>query len=263
MRPELFRQLKNQLQESLQQELETILYRPVRLPLEQHLEKHVYSLLNKSWHPGLKTHLDQCIRPEYWASWASLFDYSISVLNCPQTHRRKWAVFQEIVKNCGWIFSYEKVCAVVVRPLQLSFDNTYRLHAEGQPALRYPDGFSVYCYRGVFLPEKYGRLHPHQWQAQWLLTEKNLEVRRALIQGIGYGRISQELESTRLNSWHQYTLLSINPPIDVQPVHLLKMTCPSTQLIHVLRVPPNLYSAREAIRWTNWGIEPFEFAIQT
>ncbi|MEH1837484.1 MAG: hypothetical protein V7L20_01675 [Nostoc sp.] len=41
------------------------------------------------------------------------------------------------------------------------------------------------------------------------------------------------------------------------------MTCPSTSFIHVLRVPPNMNSAREAIRWVNWGIELEEFAMQT
>jgi len=28
-------------------------------------------------------------------------------------------------------------------------------------------------------------------------------------------------------------------------------------------VPPNISSAREAIRWVNWGIDPLEFAVQT
>lgn len=41
------------------------------------------------------------------------------------------------------------------------------------------------------------------------------------------------------------------------------MTCPSTNYTHVLRVPPNMSSAREAITWVNWGIDPDEFTIET
>lgn len=41
------------------------------------------------------------------------------------------------------------------------------------------------------------------------------------------------------------------------------MTCPSTGFIHVLRVPPDIHSAREAIRWVNWETDPEEFSIQT
>lgn len=41
------------------------------------------------------------------------------------------------------------------------------------------------------------------------------------------------------------------------------MTCPSTSFIHTLRVPPNMNSAREAVRWVNWGVYPEEFGVQT
>lgn len=41
------------------------------------------------------------------------------------------------------------------------------------------------------------------------------------------------------------------------------MTCPSTGFIHILRVPPDTQSAREAICWVNWGIDPEEFQQQT
>lgn len=41
------------------------------------------------------------------------------------------------------------------------------------------------------------------------------------------------------------------------------MTCPSTGFIHILRVPPDVTSAREGIRWVNWGIDPEDFSVQT
>jgi len=41
------------------------------------------------------------------------------------------------------------------------------------------------------------------------------------------------------------------------------MICPSTGFIHALRVPPNMNSVREGIRWVNWGIDPEEFVVQT
>ncbi|MBN3989652.1 MAG: hypothetical protein HWQ36_03640 [Nostoc sp. NMS2] len=44
---------------------------------------------------------------------------------------------------------------------------------------------------------------------------------------------------------------------------LLKMTCSSTAFIHALRVPPNMNSAHEAIRWVNWGVAPEAFGVQT
>jgi len=183
---------------------------------------------------------------------------------------------QELFEECGWILPFEKVCVICDRPLHLRFDAENRLHAEGEPAIAFADGYSLYFHHGVKLPENYGKVHPDLWQAEWLLSEENAELRRLLIQRIGYDRICQELEVTELDSWQEYTLLSIefNDDFDregnANPVYLLKMTCPSTGFIHALRVPPNVRSssrasltAKDAIRWVNWDIDPEEFSVQT
>ncbi|MEG4206539.1 hypothetical protein QUA20_21760 [Microcoleus sp. Pol7_A1] len=44
---------------------------------------------------------------------------------------------------------------------------------------------------------------------------------------------------------------------------LLKMTCPNTGFVQALRVPPEVRSAKEAIRWVNWDINPEKFSVQT
>jgi hypothetical protein len=117
-------------------------------------------------------------------------------------------------------------------------------------------------YFNVFLPRRYWT-NLNQWKAKWLLTEPNAEVRRVLIQQIGYERICQELAAQTIDTWREYTLLKIDADIDVEPIHLLKMTCPSTNHLHVLRVPPTLTSAREAIRWINWDVDSEAFAVET
>ncbi|BAY83843.1 hypothetical protein NIES267_33370 [Calothrix parasitica NIES-267] len=84
-----------------------------------------------------------------------------------------------------------------------------------------------------------------------------------MIQGIGYNKIIEELKATQIDSWQEYRLLKIERNIDIESIYLLKMTCPSTGHIHVLRVPPNMSSAKEAITWVNWVVEPEDFAVQT
>ena len=71
------------------------------------------------------------------------------------------------------------------------------------------------------------------------------------------------MRAVELNNWREYILLKIKQDVDIEPIHLLKMTRPSTEYIHVLRVPPNLTLARVAIKWINWGIDPEEFDIET
>jgi hypothetical protein len=203
-----------------------------------------------------------CIHAGVCLCIASQMDFCISVLNLAH-EQNAWLAYKSLMSEGGYIFAFEKMCLVSDRPIKYSIDSEERLHAEAEPAIEFSDGFfRKYVYHGVEIPEKYGKLHPHQWQAQWLLEEKNAEVRRLLIQEIGYDRICTELEAQQLDSEREYTLLRIDDA-DVEPMYLLKMTCPSTGFIHALRVPPNISSAREAIRWVNWGIDPLEFAIQT
>ena len=115
----------------------------------------------------------------------------------------------------------------------------------------------------MLLPTKIGEVPPHSWESVWFLTEKNAEVRQVLIEAIGYSIICQQLQAIELDTWQEYTLLKIDNNIDIEPIYLLKMTCPSTGHVHALRVSPEMLTAKEAISWVNWGIEPEDFAVQT
>ena len=124
----------------------------------------------------------------------------------------------------------------------------------------------------IEIPRRYW-IKFNDWKAEWLLDEDNAEVRRVLIEQVGYEKICEELNAIDLDTWREYTLLKIDgiepvydeddAPIDREPMVLLKMTCPSTQHIHILRVPPEMRSAEAAITWVNHGIHPDEFAVQT
>ncbi|MBD0345203.1 MAG: hypothetical protein ICV63_10350 [Coleofasciculus sp. Co-bin14] len=51
--------------------------------------------------------------------------------------------------------------------------------------------------------------------------------------------------------------------VEEEQIYLLKMICPSSEFIYVMRVLPDMKSAREAICWVNWGVDPGEFQAQT
>lgn len=92
-------------------------------------------------------------RPAEWAILGCMFDFCISVLKLHHD-RKKWQNFRELIQSCGLLFRYEKVCIACDRPCKLSFDRENRLHADGEPALKFPDGYSVYANHGRFLLEE-------------------------------------------------------------------------------------------------------------
>ena len=261
--------LDSQIEEHISRELRRIIGAQLWVPLsllENNLERQLWnqiqSQLDSPQRKSMARQFFSYFQPDTWYCSSSLFDFCISVLN-GECDPREWEIFQSLIKECGWIFAFEKTCLVCDRPSILYLDSENRLHAEGYPAIEFEDGYKLYAYHGVTVPKKYGNLPPRKWKPEWLLAEQNSELRRVLIQGIGYSRICQALQTIALDSWREYTLLKLNQAVDVEPIYLLTMTCPSTGFIHALRVPPEMQSAKEAITWVNWGIEPEEFAIET
>ena len=124
----------------------------------------------------------------------------------------------------------------------------------------------------VYLPRKYW-IKFSDWKPEWLLEEQPVEIKRMLIQQVGYEKICQRLNAIEIDRCQEYTLLKI---ADIERVYdedtneevlesmvLLKRTCPSTGHIHILRVPSEMTSAEAAITWVNNGIHPDEFTVQT
>ncbi|WP_414644155.1 DUF6745 domain-containing protein [Allocoleopsis sp.] len=256
----LERELFKAMRKSLNSPLWSYLYVEIPFRAGREVERQLEQQLK---HDGMK--LKSYMTSEALLRSISTTEFFISEYSFVLKDEEQEALqcLKQLFSSCGWLFPFEKVCIVCDRPRILSFDNQERLHAEGSPAIQFADGWSVYAYHGVRLLEKYGKVHPNQWQAQWLLEEKNAELRRVLIQGIGYDRICQELQAIELDSGQEYTLIQIDSDVDLEPIYLLKMTCPSTGYIHALRVPPDMKSAREAIFWVNWGVDPEEFSVQT
>ncbi|HLO47912.1 MAG TPA: hypothetical protein VK211_05775 [Kamptonema sp.] len=269
---ELYRKLTSQIKSELENKIYSKLYNPLYDQIIEQLNNQIHNQLHSLLHSKMIGIFNSFMERQFYhrnkivsellACNGSWVDFCISALNL-ECDLAKWEIMQLLVKNCGWIYPCEKTCFVCDRPRILRFDSQQLLHAEAEPAVQYADGFSVYAHHGIRLPETYGKLHPQQWRSQWLLTEENAEVRRVLIQQIGYTRICQDLQAIELDSWQEYTLLKIDKNLDIEPIYLLKMTCPSTGYLHTLRVPPDVTSAREAIRWVNWGTDPEEFSVQT
>ena len=284
----IIRQIWEQQQKQLRQQLiefpggdplirfGDVIWQQIGQPLSQHIEVNVWQHLSsyspiREWEEKIKQPLQQIgdaiglvsnISQNLMASSIEMLDFCVSVLKCSY-NEKKWQALQGLVKECGFVLPLENTCLVCDRPVKLYLDEQNRFHGEGGSAIRFIDGYRIYAYHGVKLPEKYGLLYPERWQVRWLLEEENAELRRVLIQGIGYSRICQELQAVELDSWREYTLLRIDNYIDVEPIYLLKMTCPSTNYIHATRVPPDIRKAREAITWVNWGVDPEEFLVET
>lgn len=86
-----------------------------------------------------------------------------------------------------------------------------------------------------------------------VLAERNAEVRRVMIERMGYDRFLEQAQAQILDRDHdrggERRLLRIEIPDD-EPLVCVSVQCPSTGHQFVLRVPPHVTSCHQAIAWT-------------
>ncbi len=205
-------------------------------------------------HPGQAKLWQAAVKPELWLESLAVEAFALEVLGCDYNHQA-WKALSAVAQHCGWLLPYEGICFVSDRPRQLRLNSQGQLHGEGEVGLAFSDGFSLYANAGVRLPEHYGRLHPRQWQARWIAEEPDLLLKQVLMEGVGYGRLVQELEGEVLDDWNHSSLIQLEITGWEEPILLLKRCCSQTRVMDVLRVPPYLRSAQSAACWVHWNLQ--------
>lgn len=102
-------------------------------------------------------------------------------------------------------------------------------------------------------------------KSEWILKERNAEIRKLIIENLGWPKILFDLHGKLIDGWNSYELYRIQPKDRLmrEPFLLLKMKCPSSGSDYTFCVPPSTKTAKEAITWMNKGIAPEEFIKQT
>jgi hypothetical protein len=89
-----------------------------------------------------------------------------------------------------------------------------------------------------------------KFQAKDIIKIRNVAVRRILLEEFSYERFLAQLEHTILDVDGESELVKIDWRKDEEPVHLVKVKCPSTGAFYVLRVPPRMTTVKQALAWT-------------
>ncbi|MBW4533314.1 MAG: hypothetical protein KME09_05200 [Pleurocapsa minor HA4230-MV1] len=158
------------------------------------------------------------------ANSVCVLDYLITEFNLVlNDEHQNWDTYKSLLGLGNYIFLRDQACIICDRPIDISLDSLNYLHAEGKPAIQFADKTGLYSHHYKTLSIELGKLHPQQWQAKWLLTEKCRSLREALVEGLGYVRICHELSVTELDCWKNYKLIQINISQNSKLYYLLRM----------------------------------------
>ncbi len=157
-----------------------------------------------------------------------------------------WRFLRAYEAGLGHFWVREDRIVAVPRPVLCTREG--RLHCETGPAIQWPGGASFWFWQGVHVNERIV-MKPETLSVDEVLGERNLEVRRVMIERIGLERLMREERAERLESTEQGTLYRL-PLQGEEPIIIVSVTCPSTGRKYFLRVPPRVRRVHEAIAWT-------------
>jgi hypothetical protein len=136
--------------------------------------------------------------------------------------------------------------------LPASLHLTHWLEVAGSGLTGLPPGLRVPLrWQGTTVDERTA-FRPEELRAADLLRVRNVTHRRVLLDRFGLDRFIQEVGGLILDRDHdaggERQLLSVPLPDD-EPIHVLRVKCPSTAHLYMLRVPPQVRTCRRAAAW--------------
>lgn len=177
------------------------------------------------------------------ASWLAFYEYFKEVCGLVEETKVLSGLWK-IAKNAGWWIPHEKVCWISERHNFIKIDEKGKLHNYDGPALTYPDGWAIYSFHGVRVPEKYlGNV-----DAKEVLAEKNAEIRMAVMKKIGIQNLFNQLPHKIIDKKDDYELLGIDLGTG-RYCEFLKMVNPTTKETHVEGVEPGIETVTQALAW--------------
>ena len=183
------------------------------------------------------------------AGWFSFYSFFREACGL-EAETDKLQGLMEGAKNHGWWLPCENVCFVAERHNVLKRDDRGLLHCETGPACAFPDGFEMYYWHGVRVPEEWIK-NKGSLSAKDAITWSNVEQRRCACEILGWSNILNILDAKTIDKNKDPQigeLLEVDLP-DSGKERFLKVTC-GTGRIFALPVPPDVKTALAANAWT-------------
>jgi hypothetical protein len=162
-------------------------------------------------------------------------------------------------QSAGWWIARRGVALITERPTRIGRDEQGRLHAEDGTAVLYPDGWGLWAWHGVRVPEQVITA-PETLTVAEINALPNAEVRRVAIQRYGQVRYLQDSGATEIGRDDWGVLYRVARPGD-RPMVFVKVTNHTPEperdaageLVYrdyFLRVPPTIRTPQEAVAWS-------------
>uniref|UniRef100_A0A6M3X4B9 DUF6745 domain-containing protein n=1 Tax=viral metagenome TaxID=1070528 RepID=A0A6M3X4B9_9ZZZZ len=116
--------------------------------------------------------------------WCSLYDFLTEIKVVSNEYFNKYVVLYDT--GIYDMIQMEEACIVCEMPLKINRNEAGVLHSEDSPAIEWRDGFKLYYWNGVNLPDKYIEDKANLTYED-IMAETNIEKRRCMREILGNG----------------------------------------------------------------------------
>ena len=236
-----WQQVRSRIWSALDLRLRALVNEPISAQLTSQLRSQVAALAQ----------LRHCATGQFDASWVGFYETFRALGLTGVTD--ELAGICTLTQSCGWWWPFKGLCILTERPTSLERDEEGRLHSASGPALAYPDGWSIYALHGVRVTEAVIQ-RPESITVRQIQRETNAEIRRVLLERYGFDRYVLDGGGQPIHTDNFGTLYRCELPGE-EPRFMVCVTnstpeADGTFKRYLLRVPPSITTAREAVAWT-------------
>lgn len=202
--------------------------------------------------------------------WGSLDSFWVAYYLFPHLHLRSvhtmaqmeiLSGWETLSKNAFWWYPFDGVCFVCDRPDFIGKDTETRLHDENRAAVEFSDGWKMWYWHGVEVPEQVITT-PETLTVTQIQQEQNAEIRRVMLERMGWDKYLSQSSAELIHADGYGDLYRAAIPGD-EPLVMVKLinSTPEpdgTYKPYLLRVPPDTQTAEAAVAWLG-GFEVGEY----
>ena len=186
-----------------------------------------------------------------WAAYESYLTAARDILGLQLPTHVAYSYWERAAIEGGFRVMHPEFCIVSDFPEVIRIDELNRPHCEDGPSHRWRDGWSLYHWHGVKVPAKWIE-DKSSLSAREVMSERNIEVRRAGIEILGWAKILSDLDARVIDDDGDPgigTLIEVTLP-EVGAARFVRVLC-GTGREFAICVPPNTKTALAGQAWMN------------
>jgi hypothetical protein len=165
--------------------------------------------------------------------WRCLCDYLLTVCGVVSCESPNYLDLNA-PPLCWWPF--ERVCLMSERYHEVRQDEDFQLHSERGPAVKYRDGWGVYCWHGTVVPS-WVITEPHKITPDTIINESNPAIRFVMLARYGEDRFVN-ITGLPVLPLGQYPDLARTATASAAQRIVALMAKTSPNMVYVVRLPP-------------------------